>query len=293
VLVFGALRPRLFQPNVVEEAPVLGALAAAVLRSLELMGQLHETNERLARVSALKDQFLANVSHDLRTPLNVIIGFAQLALESTFGEPPAELREILERMLTSARQQLTLVQDLLDVSRLELNGLSVKLTAVALGPLFADMEFLTTSLVRRKPVRVAVETPGADIWVRGDADRLRQVLTNLLANAAKFTDEGTIGLRAVPAREGIRIEVSDTGIGIAPEEAASVFESFRQVDSDRAALGTGLGLAIARRLAHLMAGTLTLESTLGRGSTFTLTLPAAQPDIRQMVSHKIEIAAGA
>jgi signal transduction histidine kinase len=293
VLVFGALRPRLFRPTVVEEAPVLGALTAAVLRSLELMGRLHETNERLGRVSALKDQFLANVSHDLRTPLNVIIGFAQLALEDTFGAPTPELREILERMLASARQQLTLVQDLLDVSRLELNGLSVKPTAVALRPLFADMEFLTTSLLRHKPVRFAVEAPAADTWVQADADRLRQVLTNLLANAAKFTDEGTIGLRAVAAREGIRIEVSDTGIGIAPEEVAAVFEPFRQVDSDRAVLGTGLGLAIAQRLAHLMAGTLTLESTLGRGSTFTLTLPAVGSDLGDTAPSRIEIAASA
>jgi signal transduction histidine kinase len=169
----------------------------------------------------------------------------------------------------------------------------VKPTAVALGPLFADMEFLTTSLVRHKPVRVAVEAPGEDTWVQADADRLRQVLTNLLANAAKFTDEGTIGLRAVAAGEGIRIEISDTGIGIAPEEAASVFEPFRQVDSDRAVLGTGLGLAIAQRLAHLMAGTLTLESTLGRGSTFTLTLPAVRSDLGHTASRRIEVAANA
>lgn len=293
VLVFGALRPRLFRPTVVEEAPVLGALAAAVLRNLELMGELYETNERLGRVSALKDQFLANVSHDLRTPLNVIIGFAQLALEDTFGEPTPDLREILERMLASARQQLTLVQDLLDVSRLELNGLTVKPTAVALGPLFADMEFLATSLVRHKPVRVAVEAPGADTWVHADADRLRQVLTNLLANAAKFTDEGTIGLRAVAADEGIRIEVSDTGIGIAPEEAESMFEPFRQSDTARAALGTGLGLAIALRLAHLMAGTLTLTSTLGRGSTFMLTLPAVSSDLGHTATRRLQVGAGA
>jgi signal transduction histidine kinase len=277
VLVFGTVRPRIFRPEVAEEAPVLGALAAAVLRNADLVAQLHDSNAQLARVSALKDQFLANVSHDLRTPLNVIIGFAQLALEDTFGDPPAELRDILGRMLASARQQLTLVQDLLDVSRLELNGLTVKPAPIPLAPLFDDMEFAVTSLVRQKPVRVVVEAPRAELWVRADPDRLRQILTNLLSNAAKFTDEGTIGLRAVVDGATVRVEVSDSGIGIPPNELDAVFEPFRQVEGERAALGTGLGLAIARRLATLMDGTLTVASTLGRGSTFALTLAAAAP----------------
>ena len=279
VLVFGALHPRLFRPNVVAEAPLLGALAAGVLRSLALMGQLQESNQRLARLSAVKDQFLANVSHDLRTPLNVIIGFAQLALEDTFGEPPAELRAIIERMLASARQQLTLVHDLLDVSRLELNGLHVKPVPMPLHPLLTDMEFLATNLVRHKPVRVVVELPRADVWVHADADRVRQILTNLLGNAAKFTDEGTIGLRVVGRPEQVRIDVVDSGIGIPAGELDAIFEPFRQVDDDRAVLGTGLGLAIAQRLTALMRGTLTVESTLGRGSTFSLMLPAAPPDV--------------
>ncbi len=280
-MVFGEVRPRRFRPWVAEEAPVLGALAVATLRNLELMGQVLDTNQRLGRLSALKDQFLANVSHDLRTPLNVIIGFAQLALEDTFGAPPTELRGILERMLASARQQLTLVQDLLDVSRLELSGLTVKPAPIALAPLFADMEFLATSLVRHKPVRVTVETPGEETWVHADPDRMRQILTNLLANAAKFTDEGTITLRAVVAPAAVRIDVADSGIGIPPDQLRSIFEPFRQVEGDRAALGTGLGLAIAQRLATLMQGTLTVESKLGHGSTFTLTVPPSSPPLSE------------
>ncbi|MBI3769730.1 MAG: GAF domain-containing protein [Deltaproteobacteria bacterium] len=280
VLVFGALRPRRFRPNVVEEAPLLGALAAAVLHNAALMGQLHDSNQRLGRLSALKDQFLANVSHDLRTPLNVIIGYAQLALEDTFGAPPTQLREILERMLSSARQQLVLVQDLLDVSRLELNGLAVKLAPMSLAPLFVDMEFLATSLVRHKPVRVVVDLPDQNVWVHADADRLRQILTNLLANAAKFTDEGTIGLGVVGEAEHVRIDVVDSGIGIPTDELESIFEPFRQVDGARA----GLGLAIAHRLTQLMHGTLTVESTLGRGSRFSLTLPAVRPADRSEVA---------
>jgi signal transduction histidine kinase len=291
-MVFGEFRPRRFRLHAPEEAPVLGALAVATLRNLELMGQVLDSNQRLGRLSALKDQFLANVSHDLRTPLNVIIGFAQLALEDTFGEPPPDLREILGRMLASARQQLTLVQDLLDVSRLELSGLTVKLAPVALAPLFADMEFLVTSLVRHKPVRVAIETPGRDVWVHADPDRMRQILTNLLANAAKFTDEGAITLRAVATDDAVRIDVVDSGIGIPPDHLTSIFEPFRQVEGDRAVLGTGLGLAIAQRLASLMHSSLTVESTLGRGSTFTLSVPPSAPPGRAEVGNETPTDAG-
>ncbi len=273
VLVFGALRPRRFRPNVVAEAPLLGALAVGVLKNLELTGELQEKNQRLAQLSIVKDQFLANVSHDLRTPLNVIIGFAQLALEDTFGEPTAELRATIARMLASAEQQLALVRDLLDVSRLELNGLHVRSTAMALSPLLTDMEILATSLVRDKPVRVAVERPVDDPWVHADADRVRQILTNLLGNAAKFTDHGTIGLRVRTGDGTVQVDVFDTGIGIPPANLEAIFEPFRQVEGDRAVLGAGLGLAIARRLATLMGGTLTVASRVGVGSTFSLTLP--------------------
>jgi two-component system sensor histidine kinase ChiS len=226
----------------------------------------------------VKDQFLANVSHDLRTPLNVIIGFAQLALEDTFGAPPAELRPILERIVASARQQLALVHDLLDVSRLELNGLQVKPAPIALDALLIDMELLATNLVGQKPVRVVVDRVSADAWIHADADRVRQVLTNLVGNAAKFTDEGTIAIRVDVRAADVRIDVADTGVGIAAADLEEIFEPFRQVDGGRARLGAGLGLAIARGLAARMDGTLTVTSTLGIGSTFSLTLPrAARP----------------
>jgi signal transduction histidine kinase len=275
VLVLGALRPRRFRPNVVAEAPLLGALAVGVLRNVALMGQLQETNRRLAQMSVVKDQFLANVSHDLRTPLNVIIGFGQLALEDTFGAPSDELRQILERMLGSARQQLALVQDLLDVSRLELNGLQVKPVPMAVEPLVAEMELLATNLIGHRPVRIVVDRVAPDAWIHADPDRVRQVLTNLVANAAKFTDQGTVAIRVAVEADAVRIDVADTGIGIAAGDLDGIFEPFRQVDGGRAGLGAGLGLAIARRLAVLMQGTLAVASELGVGSTFSLTLPNA------------------
>jgi signal transduction histidine kinase len=274
VLLFGHTRnPRHFDPRMVNEALVLGALAATALRNLDLLAQLYAANAELRRVSTLKDQFLANVSHDLRTPLSVIVGYGELAREGTFGEPPRELDEILGRMMESARQELALISDLLDLSRMELNSLAVKPAVVPLAPLFAELEFTLASMVRNRPVRPVIPVVPLDTCVWADRDRLRQILVNLLGNAAKFTESGTIELWAEGADDRIRIAVRDTGPGIAPEDQARIFEPFRQVEGAHAKLGVGLGLAIAQRLSQLMKGTLTVNSALGAGSTFWVTLP--------------------
>ena len=275
VLLIGDRRnPRHFDPRMADEARVLGAVATTALRNIDLLTRLHETNAELRRVSSLKDQFLANVSHDLRTPLNVIIGYSQLAQEGTFGALGREFDEILGRIVASAQEQLKLVEDLLDSSRIELNSLVVKPTAVPLTALFAELEFVVASLVRNRPVRAVVHALAPEVWVYADRDRLRQILINLLGNAAKFTDEGTIELRAERQGDQVRITVRDSGIGIAPADQEKIFEPFRQIEGTRSVLGVGLGLAIARRLALLMNGALGVESVLGAGSTFWVTLPA-------------------
>ena len=276
VLVVGhGQRSRHFDPRMVDEARVLGALAATVLRNLDLLERLHDANAELRRVSALKDQFLANVSHDLRTPLNIIVGYGQLAREGTFGCVPEQLEEILARIVGSGREQLRLVEDLLDLSRMELNTLSVSPAPVPLAPLFADLEFALVGMLRDRPVRGIVRAPAASLVVYADGDRLRQILVNLLGNAAKFTETGTIELEAARGGDVVAIAVRDTGAGIAAEDHARFFEPFRQVEGAAARLGAGLGLAIARRLATLMDGTLTVESAVDLGSTFRLTLPLA------------------
>jgi signal transduction histidine kinase len=259
------------------EARILGALAAAVLRNLDLMTRLHKANADLRRANTLKDQLLASASHDLRTPLNVIIGYGQLVLEGSFGDCPPELRQVIERMVASACDQLSLVEDLLDLSRIELNILSVKTQDIPLAPLFAEMEFLAAGLVQQRPVRALVHAVAPDLWVHADPDRLRQILTNLLTNAAKYTDEGCIELLAV--RDGVRVRlgVRDSGIGIAPEHHKLIFEPFARVSEERASSGAGLGLAIAQRLAHLMRGAIGVESEIGKGSTFWVTVPVGHP----------------
>jgi signal transduction histidine kinase len=275
VLMVGSARRRHFAPEIVDDARVLGALAATVLRNLDLMARLHDTNAELRRVSSLKDQFLANASHELRTPLNIIIGYAQLMQEGTFGRVPDSIGDVVQRMIGSARDQLALVEDLLDLSRIELNSLMLKLGAVPLAPLFAELEFALASMLRNRPVHGVVRSVPSTVAVRADGDRLRQILTNLLSNAAKFTDTGTIELEAAVTDDAVRIAVRDTGTGIAAEDCETIFEPFRQVDDTRAILGAGLGLAIAHRLSTLMDGTLTVDSALGAGSTFSLRLPVA------------------
>lgn len=276
VMVFRGLRdPQML--GVAGEARILGALAAAVLRNLDLLHRLNNANTELRRANIMKDQLLANASHDLRTPLNVIIGYGQLALEGAFGEAPPELQGIIERMVSSACDQLTLVEDLLNLSRIELNILTVKPMHIPLRPLFREMQFVLESLVQNKSVAPVVENVSDDLWVVADPDRLRQILTNLLGNAAKFTEHGSIELRAIPEETRVRIAVRDSGIGIAPEHHQAIFEPFCQIDEKRAPSGAGLGLAIARRLTNNMNGTLTVESRLGEGSTFWLTLPRGNP----------------
>ncbi|TMA81353.1 MAG: hypothetical protein E6J72_05755 [Deltaproteobacteria bacterium] len=267
VLVFGDHRAGRFASGVAEEAPVLGSLAAATLRNLEVLAKLQDANEQLRRVAALKDQFLANVSHDLRTPLNVIIGYAQLAIEETFGAVDDAQRDVWTRVLASARQQLALVEDLLDISRLELGTLAVTLQPVAVAPLFEEMKFVASTLVRQKDVRVRVGAVAPGLTVHADPNRMRQILTNLLSNAAKFTDVGEIELTAMAGDGTVRIAVRDTGAGIDPQHHGLVFEPFRQIAGERAMLGAGLGLGIARHLATLMHGTLSVVSAVGRGST--------------------------
>jgi signal transduction histidine kinase len=264
-------------PGTAADARILGALAGAVLRNLDLLTRLHSANAELRRANTLKDQLLANASHDLRTPLNVIIGYGQLAMEGTFGQAPGELQDVIGRMVKSACEQLTLVEDLLNLSRIELNILPVKPVNVPLSSLFSEMEFMVAGLVQDRPIRPVVAPVPAELRVRADPDRLRQILTNLLTNAAKFTDTGVIELRARWEGPRVQLVVRDTGIGIAPEHQSIIFDPFTQVDTERAQMGTGLGLAIARRLAHMMGGNLTVESELGRGSTFYLTLSTGMP----------------
>ncbi|MBI4514526.1 MAG: HAMP domain-containing histidine kinase [Deltaproteobacteria bacterium] len=252
-------------------AAVLDRYRYASFRRTE---QLRRANAALAQANEAKNLFLANVSHELRSPLNVILGYAQLMLDDSFGPLPPDLRQPLERVVASTQSLVYLISDLLDLSRIEAGRLAVSLKPVELAPLFAELESFILPALVAKPVRFVAEEAGT-LAVTADPDRLRQVLVNLLTNAAKFTPSGEIRLRAVADGDGVGIEVTDTGIGIAAEDLPHIFEPFYRGAGTKQYGGVGIGLSISARLARAMGGELIAHSRLNEGSRFTVRLPAA------------------
>jgi len=231
---------------------------------------------RVEEAERAKNEFLSSVSHELRTPLNAIQGYTRMVLrEATLTD---RQRLSLERVMNSSQNQLRLINNILDYSRLEAGRMRLELEELDLDPVLRDVVAQVEPLVADQglELRYEREASGADLRTFSDRAKLEQVLINLAGNAIKFTSRGRITLR-VAARPGtLLVSVEDTGIGVAPEEQEAIFERFRRssrTEGARTASGTGLGLAISRRLAELLGGRLTLESSLGVGSSFTLALP--------------------
>jgi CheY-like chemotaxis protein/CHASE3 domain sensor protein len=231
----------------------------------------------LQRASTYKSEFLANMSHELRTPLNSSLILAKLLSENRDGNLNAEQVKFAETIYSAGNDLLTLINDILDLSKIEAGKLDIRPEDVALARLTEELGDAFRPIARDKGIElhVGVEA-GAPATMVTDSTRLAQILKNLLSNALKFTERGGVTLRVRRAgRDGLAFEVKDTGIGIAPEQHEVIFEAFRQADgtTNRKYGGTGLGLSISRDLARLLGGELTLDSAPGRGSTFTLTLP--------------------
>jgi signal transduction histidine kinase len=230
--------------------------------------------------SRAKSEFLATMSHELRTPLNAIGGHVQLVQLGIYGPVTDAQREALERVDRSQRHLLRLINDILNLARIESGHLDYRITEVRLADVLADLAPMITPQLEAKQLQYAIRLGDPSLAVRADAEKLQQILLNLLSNAVKFTPpSGAITVECAPADVGraVTVRVTDTGIGVAESQLGDIFEPFVQVDSShsRAGEGTGLGLAISRDLAHGMDGDLTVESIPGVGSSFTLTLPRA------------------
>jgi signal transduction histidine kinase len=253
----------------------LGALAANLNRMSDELGHLYRALETANRH---KSEFLANMSHELRTPLNAVIGFSEALQERMFGELNEKQAEYVGDIHSSGKHLLSLINDILDLSKIEAGRMELELSEFQLP----DVLETAITLVRERAMRRGI-TLGLDVApgvgsIRADERKIKQVMLNLLSNAVKFTPEGgSVRVAAKPDREAIEVSVTDTGVGIAPEDQALVFEEFRQVGSDHArkAEGTGLGLALTRKFVELHGGSIRLQSAVGRGSTFTFTLPRA------------------
>jgi signal transduction histidine kinase len=243
--------------------------------------QIQDQNLKLLEAYRVKSEFLATVSHELRTPLNAIMGFSQVLGSQSKGRLNEYQREMVQRIFTNGKNLLALVNDILDLSRLEANRLTLNPVTVNLKSLVQTTLSDLRPLADEKSLTVAVDVALDDVFIVNDEHRLRQILINLLSNAIKFTDEGQVKLTVVPtASDTVQISIADTGIGIAPDDLPHIFESFRQIDQSlrRQRPGTGLGLAIVHSLVAMMGGTITVDSELGQGSTFSLELPRAIVD---------------
>ncbi len=251
--------------------------AAIAIENVRLFREIEAQSRQLELASRHKSAFLANMSHELRTPLNAIIGFTRIVLRRSQDRLDAQQYENLQKILASALHLLSLINAVLDLARIEAGRIDLKPVQLPLAPLLAHCLRTVESLVA-DDVRLVAAWPAELPMLEADEEKLRQILINLLSNAAKFTPSGRIELRAASAAGRIEIAVADTGIGIPADKWDTIFEEFEQLPGAAgASAGSGLGLAIARRLARLMGGDIGVDSTLGAGSTFTLRLPLGPP----------------
>lgn len=238
--------------------------------------ELLRKNRGLERVNRVKSQFLATVSHELRTPLNSINGYSEVMLSGTYGPVNEVQRDRLEKVLRNGRQLLSLINDVLDLNQIERGGLRLDVQHVELVPLLDVVLDTCGPLAAQKGLRFERDYAGT-LAVCGDEVRVREIMMNVVTNACKFTEAGAITVRARPSGTMVRVEVSDTGVGIPSDQLDAVFMEFQQVSGQRSAgEGTGLGMPIAKRLVELHGGRIWLESRSGIGTTVFITLPMAE-----------------
>ncbi len=255
----------------------IGGQLAIAVRNVQFTQELAAANEELLHVDRLKSDFLATMSHELRTPLTSIVGYTDMLISGLAGEVSDKQRALLRSVLNSSDTLLNLINDLLDLTKVEAGKMDLSLEPVDLKAVVGDVLSVVGPKAREKNIEVSSLLPGALPPLLADASRLEQVLMNLVTNAVKFTPEfGSVTIEGRPLSTGfVEVRVSDTGIGIRAEDFDRIFERFSQIDntSTRSQGGTGLGLAITRDLIHLHGGTITVQSQAGKGSVFVFTIP--------------------
>jgi signal transduction histidine kinase len=269
-------RPGEFPPETIELLRTFATQSALAIQNARLFQEIADKSRQLEAASRHKSEFLANMSHELRTPLNAVIGFSEVLLQRMFGELNAKQDEYLKDIYTSGQHLLSLINDILDLSKIEAGRMELAPAPFHLPTALENAVTLVKERAARHGISLQVDVDPRLGELVGDERKVKQVLLNLLSNAVKFTPEGgRITLKAAQKDGMVEIAVSDTGIGIAPEDQAAIFEEFRQVGSDetRKQEGTGLGLTLAKKFVELHGGRIWLESTPGHGSTFTFTLP--------------------
>jgi len=275
MLVVRRRTPGAFPQNTVDLVKTFAAQSVLAIQNARLFHEIEDKGRQLEVASKHKSQFLANMSHELRTPLNAILGYTELILDNIYGEAPEKMRSVLERVQINGKHLLGLINDVLDLSKIEAGQLTLSLSDYSLAELIQGVAVAVEPLAAQKNLALRTNiAPGLPVG-HGDERRLAQVLLNLVGNAIKFTDAGEVAIEASHSDGAFRVAVRDSGPGIAAADQAKIFEEFQQVDdsSTRTKGGTGLGLAISKRIVEMHGGRILVDSELGKGSTFTVRLP--------------------
>jgi signal transduction histidine kinase len=280
VLVMARTVPRPFTPKQIELVTAFADQAVIAIENVRLFDAIKEKSNQLELASQHKSQFLASMSHELRTPLNAIIGLTEMLVANTTQFGTEKAIEPLRRVYGAGTHLLGLINEVLDLSKIEAGKLELNPEPVNIGRLIDEVIGTAGQLAEKNKNRLVVESAVSDSPLIADPMRLKQILLNLLSNACKFTNQGEVALRMrkmTDGRDWIEFTVSDNGIGMTAEQVAKLFQDFTQADSLTARRygGTGLGLALSRKLTRMMGGDITVSSEPDKGSVFTVRLPAS------------------
>jgi signal transduction histidine kinase len=275
VFALGRRSVRPFTEKQIELVTTFADQAVIAIENVRLFDEIQDKSRQLEEASKHKSQFLANMSHELRTPLNAILGYTELMADGAYGEPSEKMAAVLKRLESNGKHLLGLINDVLDLSKIEAGQLLLDLTDYSLQNVTQTVYSAVEPLAADKKLAFKVEVAPNLPQGRGDERRLTQVLLNLVGNAIKFTDSGEIAIEVALADGAFNVAVRDTGPGISPADQAKLFQEFQQADNSitRKKGGTGLGLAISKRIIEMHGGRIWIESTLGQGSTFSFTVP--------------------
>jgi signal transduction histidine kinase/HAMP domain-containing protein len=274
-LVVRRRAPGQFQKETVEVLQTFATQSALAIQNARLFREIEEKGRELEIASKHKSEFLANMSHELRTPLNAILGYTELILDKIYGEVPERIQEVLERLEKNGRHLLGLINNVLDLSKIEAGQLTLSLSEYSMNEVVQAVLTSVEALAAEKKLELKVTVPTDLTTGKGDEQRIVQVLLNFLGNAIKFTEEGEVTVGVTASNETFLVSVSDTGPGLSEADQNKIFEDFQQADSSstRGKDGTGLGLSIAKRIIEMHGGHIWVESILGKGSTFWFELP--------------------